>query len=440
MNDADITILGAGPVGSALALLLARATREPGRITLCRVARAAPAAAAAPPGGPDPRALALNHGSRLLLESVGAWPSEGAPIRHVHVSQKGRLGRTLIDHAEFGVPELGTVLGYGQLQGALDAALRASGVTERVAPEGARVVAEDGQGVTLALAGVQWRSSVVVRAEGGTFDEQQAGDLHRRYAQHAVLATVSASRPQPGWAWERFTREGPLALLPHPQSPHSYSLVWCCSPARAAALVAGSDAAFNQGLTDLFGDRLGALTVQGARHVFPLGLNMVRQPVQGRCVVIGNAAQALHPVAGQGLNLGLRDAARLAQSLAPMLRASSAPHRASTAGAQDPVRIPEHDATLAHGLTPVLSAAPQPDRALAVATAPIDPTVLLAGYARACLADRWLTAGLTDLLPRVFATGFAPVEHACGLALLALDVLAPLRSPLARHLMLGLRR
>ncbi|VCU72074.1 2-octaprenyl-6-methoxyphenol hydroxylase [Pigmentiphaga humi] len=388
----DVTILGGGPVGATLALLLARAAAQPRRIVLCRPQRPASDSAAAES---DPRSMALNHGSRVLLESLGAWPAGGADILHVHVSQRGRLGRTHISHADFGVPALGTVLPYAAIVGALDAALARSGVTVEAGPPAA-VLHQDAAGARIAQDGRTWTSAVCVHAEGGTFDQQEHADLHRGYRQHAILSIVRASRPRPGWAWERFTREGPLALLPYPAGPaHDagrYALVWCCRPDHAERLLAQDDQAFARELGQTFGTRLGDFACAGARHRYPLGINLRRRLVDGPSVAIGNAAQTLHPVAGQGMNLGLRDAACLAQALAPLLRAPGAP------------------------------------------TAP-----LLAAYARARQADRWLTSGLTDVMPRIFATGLPPVEHACGLALLGLDISRTLRGPLARQLMEGLR-
>ncbi|KCV66405.1 UbiH/UbiF/VisC/COQ6 family ubiquinone biosynthesis hydroxylase [Bordetella bronchiseptica] len=383
----DIAILGAGPVGRVLALLLARLTPQPRRIALLQGGAGLPPTPAGTVGpAADPRVLALNHGSRVLLESLRAWPAHAAEIRHIHVSQRGRLGRTVIDREDFDVPQLGNVVAYAALHAQLEQAVQDCGVTVLSGPP-ARVDGQDAEGLTVRQGDAALHCRLAVQCDGAG-----GSDVRRDYAQHAVLTSAHATLPRPGWAWERFTNEGPLAMLPHPQTPDAYSVVWCCAPPRAQRLVGLDDDAFSRELTEAFGTRLGRLRSAAPRHVFPLELKARHAQAHGRLATIGNAAQTLHPVAGQGLNLGLRDAAQLAHALPDWL------------------------------------AAPQ-----------ADPSPLLAAFARARLADRWVTAGLTDLMPRIFATGLAPVEHACGLALLGLDIAAPLRAPLARHLLQGLR-
>lgn len=381
----DIAILGAGPVGHVLALLLALHTDQPQRIVLL-------AGTATPPSAPlqtpamDPRVLAMNHGSRVLLESLQAWPARAADIRHVHVSQRGRLGSTVIHGEDFHVPRLGSVVAYTELHATLQACVAASGVTVLHGPP-AQVLRQDAGGVTIRQGDTELTCEVAVRSDGSG-----GADVKREYGQHAIVTSAHATLPRSGWAWERFTREGPLALLPHPLDARAYSVVWCSAPERASMLAQLDDKAFSEALSAAFGTRLGRLSSDAPRHVFPLALHARHSLVQGRLAAIGNAAQTLHPVAGQGLNLGLRDAARLAQALARWLVAPSS-----------------------------------------------DPSTALGEFAGARQADRWVTAGLTDVMPRVFATGLAPVEHACGLGLLALDLATPLRAPLARHLLQGLR-
>ncbi|TAL78897.1 MAG: monooxygenase [Burkholderiaceae bacterium] len=382
----DVAIAGAGPAGSALALLLARKAPDPRRIALLgkRFYNATFPATAAVDSTPDPRSLALNHGSRALLEQLGAWPQTAASIETVHVSQRGRLGRTLIRHEEMGVPRLGSVVAYPDLLTALHKAVATGGVTTIVTPYTRPLAAKLAH---IDAGGRDIRSLLAVQADG----HRPAG-LRRDYGQHAVLATVHASQPKARWAYERFTKEGPLALLPHPQGADLYSVVWCCTPKRAEQLRRLDGPAFSAALTAMFGDRLGILSSVGIRHVFPLSLHAGPLLINACTIAIGNAAQTLHPVAGQGLNLGLRDAAQLAQTLAPWLC--------------------------------------QPRE---------DPRALLEEFARRRRPDRWVTAGITDFLPRIFSTHNPFVEHTSGASLLTLDLVAGLRAPLARHLLQGLR-
>ncbi len=387
MPEFDIVILGAGPAGSALALALARKALDPARIALLGPARVpVPSAGsgAAASAGVDPRCLALNHGSRVFLESLNAWPENAAPILHVHVSQRQRLGRAVIDHADLGVPRLGDVLRYDDLLNALHNALEASGVTRidgRALPRlsGNHVECLHEHGTATARLAVQ-------------SDGARPVGVKRHYGQHAVLANVRASRPRSGWAYERFTRTGPLAILPHPQGADLYSIVWCCAPDQAETLRAMPSEEFDRQLHEQFGDRLGTFTSVSRRSVFPLALHAGPSRINARCIAVGNAAQTLHPVAGQGLNLGLRDVAQLCHSLNQWL------------------------------LRPQTDPQPYCDE-----------------FTRHRRPDRWLTMAITDFLPRAFTTGNALVEHAGAAALLAMDLLPPMRNMLARQLLQGLR-
>ncbi|HUH60685.1 MAG TPA: FAD-dependent monooxygenase [Candidimonas sp.] len=381
----DIAISGAGPAGSALALILASKAPDPTRIALFGRHVAAPAGASgAGNRQTDPRTLALNHGSRVLLEQLGAWPAAAASIDVVHVSQRGRMGRTVIDRAELGVPRLGSVVAYDALLASLHGALRGSGVDLiDAAPTQQQVAGR----VEMNVGEKRVSAALAIQSDGS-----RPQGIRRDYKQHAILAVLRASQPRKGWAFERFTSQGPLAMLPHPDGSDLYGAVWCCPPEQAGRIMTLDDATFEHHLHAEFGDRLGRFQCVGDRHVFPLALHAGPSLINARTVAIGNAAQTLHPVAGQGLNLGLRDAAQLGQALVPWLI--------------------------------------RPDT---------DPTNRLAQFARARRPDRWLTAGITDFLPRVFATGNPLVEHACGAALLALDLIPPLRNALARQLLQGLR-
>jgi len=379
--DFDIAIIGAGPVGLALACAL---DKLPVRPTVALFQADHPVM-----HNPtrDTRVLALNHGSRVFLEQLQGWPGQYASIETVHVSQKGRLGRTLITHTDFDVPALGYVVPYRAVHASLQQNVN-NGHTLRLAGAPAAVANEpDNASASVSQDGKTYRARIVVQCDGAKPDTQL-----RDYNQHAVITSARAALPRPGSAWERFTREGPLAVLPHPVFADAQSIVWCTSPARARELLAADDTGFSQALTDHFGDRLGPFSVLEQRHIFPLALSVARNTVHGRVVTIGNAAQALHPVAGQGLNLGLRDVAGLLRALQPWL--------------VDPAQ---------------------------------NPGPALAAFAGSRRADRGITRQLTDFMPRIFTTGHPLIEHACGLSLLALDLAPPLRRPLARHLLQGYR-
>lgn len=382
--DFDVVIIGGGPVGCVLALLLARYATHPERIALLQSGTSSQYGYTPEE---DPRVLALNHGSRVLLESLHAWPTEAASIQNIHVSQKGRLGRTVIRHHDFNVPQLGSVVHYPRLQTSLMQAVRACGIDLRTGLA-AQVTTQDAQSVSIVQDGELLRAALVIQADGHPNTAVQ-----REYAQMALLTRANASLPRKGWAFERFTPEGPLAVLPHPQAAHAQSIVWCCAPDRAQALTSLAPKAFSAALSSMFGSRLGLLSVDAPVVAVPLRLNVRSNIVEGRCVAIGNAAQTLHPVAGQGLNLGLRDTAALAIALRDWLA--------------------------------------QPDR---------DIAPILTQFQRHRQPDRQLTALLTDSMARTFTTGLAPIEHLAGLALLGMDALPLARAPLARHLLQGLRR
>ena len=379
----DIAIIGAGPVGMTLALALAGGPHKV--VLIDRQARGAWAA--------DPRALALSHGTRQLLERLGAWnAAAGTEIRDIHVSQRGGFGRTQIDAADYALPALGYVMRYRDLAAALAGALTRRtpdielldesellGIDSAADPALAPTLTVRRHGVAQRIA-----ARLVVHAEGTP--TKDPGVTVRDYRQHAVLAEV---RPAPGHrhrAWERFTPDGPLALLPLGED---YSVVFTVPPEKAAHLLALDDAGFLAALRAQFGSRLD-FVASGPRVAYPLALRMRRALMQTRQVWIGNAAQTLHPVSGQGFNLGLRDAWELAEAL------------------------------LADGADPG-AAAP------------------LAAYARGRRADRMGSATFTDGIVRLFSNDLPPLRALRGLGLLALDLYPPLRHFVAKRMIWGAR-
>ncbi len=378
---ADVAICGAGPVGMALAALLARRGVPGSSIVLIDGKSLGQAIS-------DPRSIALAWGSRLLLDEVGAWSalaSSATAIHQIHVSRRGHLGRSLMDREEHGLEALGYVARYGDVVDALARAceragvqvlrpLRVGGIEE--SPDGVRLLLDDGR--TL-------RAKIAVQAEGGVFGEQAGKSATRDYGQTAVIARVSTSSPRAHRAFERFTDEGPLALLPQDGADgHQYALVWCVQPERAQRLLDLGEDEFLHELGEAFGERLGTLTKVSPRLAFPLGLNADPRAT-ARTVAIGNAAQTLHPVAGQGLNLGLRDAAVLARLLA----------REMTPAAIDRFALERE-------------------------------------------GDRGMVIRATDTMARVFADR-GPLQPLFGLALAALDTVKPARMLLAELMMFGRR-
>jgi len=341
----DVLVRGAGPVGCAAALALRGAGL---RVALLGNA----------PAWTGFRPIALSYASRLILERLGAWPQLGAtPIERIVVSQAGSFGRASLDSGDAGVPALGYVTEYAGLLCALRAQAAELCTTEPLA------------------------ARCIVHAEGAP--QETAG---KRYAQDAIVARLATQPPATATAFERFTAEGPLALLP---LAGDYALIWTMVPERAAELAQAPGAQFLAELERLMPRAAGRAVHVDSRAVQPLALKVRSARVAGCEVYIGNAAQTLHPVAGQGLNLGLRDAWELA-------------------------------------------------RALAQAPDPGDERTL-ARYAAARRLDAGATIRVTDFLAAGF-TGTNPLARtARGAALSALDLLPPARRFFARRMIFGAR-
>ncbi|MHB1236153.1 MAG: FAD-dependent oxidoreductase [Gallionella sp.] len=304
----DIAIIGGGPVGAALALALRNS-----KLKVC-VLEARPADSASS----DARALALSYGSRLLLDRLGVWNSlHGiSPIRAIHISQKQSFGRAVLRAGELNVPELGYVLSYPALQDTLTGALQHSdvasiygaSVTQLTNKEDHAVIGYQQDGADRTL-----HTRLAVVADGGKLLAQQFPPDVRDYGQSALITHITCSAPQADMAFERFTPQGPLALLPF---RNGYELVWTAPHQAAQDMLAWEDAKFLRELHRHFGDRVGEFLSVGKRTCFPLGLRRAPQQVpMPHTVLLGNAAQTLHPVAGQGFNMGLRDAWELAREI-----------------------------------------------------------------------------------------------------------------------------
>ena len=339
----DVLIRGAGPVGCALAAALRESNLK---IAIAERGNA----------NPPFRPIALSYASRLILERLGAWQGlDVTPIDAIHVSERGAFGQARFEAADAGVPSLGYVVDYASLARAL---------RDRV---GALVSTDE------------MPARCVVHAEGASADATE-----KRYAQDALVGIVAVSPPAAHAAFERFTADGPLALLP---TGGRYALVWSAPPEKAARLAALPEAEFLAALAEAAGSRPGRLIGCSARSVQPLALRVSPARVGSREVFIGNAAQALHPVAGQGLNLGLRDAWELAQTLR---------------NAPDP-----GDATI------------------------------LTRYAARRRLDAGATIRITDFLASGFLGSNKALHAVRGAALMALDVFPPARRFFARRMIYG---
>jgi len=394
-----LAVVGAGPAGLALALQAARSLPA-AEVTLFDARPATQDISA------DPRTLALAEGSVQLLRRLQAWPADAAqPILEVRVSQMpptwqrdAGAAQVLLRAADEGVPQFGAVLSYGALVSRLQQAWQQA---QQAAPQrlhsrfGTPVAAikavADGNGGVEVDAGIAERFDLAVVAEGGVFADQARKAVAHDYGQTAWVGTVSLADAVTGLAVERFTREGPVALLPLRPGDDGgarAALVWCVTSV-GDDIATLSDAQRIAVLNQRLPDGVGRISAISPLKPFALGLNAERTLVDGRVVRIGNAAQTLHPVAGQGLNLGLRDAATLVQALRHAR----------------PEQLPQ----------------------------------LLRGLEWARGPDRWAMIAATDFLARSFTWRWPGLPVLRGLGLAALQALPPVKHALARQMMFGRR-
>jgi len=345
----------------------------------------------------DDRAIALAYGTRLILEGMGLWPalaSDVEPIRHIHISDRGHFGFTRLHHEALNVDALGYVatghdLGKTLLQGLGDlpnvalfcpASLVDFEVSEKVVQ--VKVSRNDGD--------LELRGRLLVAADGSRSmvrDRLGTGVQEWGYGQSAVISNLTPGVSPNGTAFERFTQSGPMAMLPLNRG--RYGLIWSVEDARLPEVMAWDDAEFLIQVQQRFGYRLGQFQRAGRRASYPLSLVRAKQPVQPRVALIGNAAHALHPITGQGFNLGIRDVAVLADVLADAGRAGR------DLGALETLSL----------------------------------------YADWRRRDQQAVSLMTDGLVRLFTNPLLPLRVARDLGMLALDLAPPAKRLLTRQFM-----
>lgn len=388
----DVIIVGGGMVGASLALAL-----QPLQLKIALIEAVAFGSRSQP--AYDDRSVALSYGSSRIYQGMGIWSklqTQVAPIKQIHVSDRGYFGATRLCAEQEAVPALGYVVESRVLGQVLFNALTGS-TLEIISPATVYELEQQADYVEVKLErqGLVecWQAKLLVIADGAKspLREQLGIDVKERdYQQTAIIANVSTDQLVQGVAYERFTSSGPLALLPMTQG--RYSLVWTHKTSEAEASLNLSDAEFLQKLQHAFGYRQGRFIKVGKRSSYPLSLVKSLAEVQGRAVLIGNASHTLHPVAGQGLNLALRDVATLSDLLA-----TQAQEQGDGGSAE-----------------------------------------LLDAYQTARQADYQSVVAYTDALVRLFSIDFAPLAHARAGGLLAVDRIAPLRKLLTQQSM-GLR-
>ena len=316
--DVDVAIVGGGMVGASLALAL----RDLG-IRVVLIEGVVPNSGVQPSF--DDRTTALGNASRRIFESLGVWAgvaSEAAAIRTIHVSDAGRFGFARLRAEEQGIDAFGYVVANRVIGAALWQKLQAAQSIVLRVPATPQDLEISAAGASFSLVGAdgrreQVKAHLVVAADGAHSSVRAAADIEagiEDYGQVAIVANVAADRAHDGTAYERFTPSGPLAVLPLYDG--SYGVIWSCRPADAVSVMSLDDDSYLRELQTRFGWRAGRFVRVGRRASYPLKLTRAATTTATRTVLIGNAAQALHPVAGQGFNLGLRDAAMLAEVIA----------------------------------------------------------------------------------------------------------------------------
>ncbi len=390
MQDSyDIVIVGGGLVGMSLAGALGGSGF---RIAVIEAKPWQPSALQNQEG----RTLALAYGSRRIFEGIGLWPQIAAqnvtPIERIHISDRGRFGITRLDATDAGIDALGYVVQTTALATVLYRAVQDMASIDIISPAAMKdlVFGVDSVAITMEHANRERtvNALLVVGADGGRSRVRGLAGISAHevdYDQTAIVTTVTPETPHHNVAYERFTDSGPLALLP--MQDQRCTAVWSTHRREADSIMAWDDGMFLQQLQERFGDRLGQFLKVGARVAYPLVLTRVDQEVRARLVLVGNAAHTVHPVAGQGFNLGLRDVATLSQILVEAARDG-------------------RDIGDAHAVGQYLSWRQRDTRAV---------------------------TAFTDGLVRLFSNSFLPVAVARNLGLVATDLIPPLKRFLIRR-------
>jgi len=397
-SQCDIAIVGGGLVGISLALSLSRLQPAP-RVALIE----AHDYSRLPPPGFDSRTIALSYSSRQIFSALDLWPAiiekGAAAIETIHISDRGHPGMTRLQAGEQGVEALGYVVENRVLGEVLFDALKACPNICLLAPAEVTDIRIASANATLTLQNADQLTSLtarlVVAADGTESFVRQHFHIPQRhwdYHQSAIITNVAVDRPHRSIAYERFTSSGPMALLPLTpvtDFPNRFGLVWTVPTEKVDEVMQMDDVAFLNALQARFTKRVGHFIKTGKRVQYPLGLSLIREHVRHRLAFIGNAAHTMHPVAGQGFNLGLRDVAALVEVIRDALT-----HNRDY-GERD----------------------------------------VLMDYANWRSRDHRVTMMFTDSLVRVFSNNFPPLVLARNLGLMAMDLFAPVRKRLVRHAM-----
>lgn len=383
-----ILIVGGGMAGATLALAISALSG--GTLPVEVIEAHSPLDSAHP--GFDARAIALAEGTVQQLKRIGVWQaiaSEAEPITSVHVSDRGHAGVVNMQARDYRAAALGYVVELHQVGQALFRLLHAAPGVRVHCPRKVVHVERSANDATLQLDdGSTLRGTLLVAADGSSSALAQACGMQwvtEEYPQFAVIANIRTQQPHAGKAFERFTPDGPLALLP--MRDGRSSLVWCHPLSSQTQVAAWSEAECRAALQRAFGWRLGAITHIGERHTYPLRLVTAARHIAHRVALVGNAAQTLHPIAGQGFNLGLRDVMSLAETL------TQAAARQEDTGSY----------------------------------------CVLSRYAQRREPDQQATIALTDGLVRLFANSFTTLEVGRNLGLMTMNTVTPMRDAFARR-------